>query len=146
MGISEDRRAIDRARAARAAASDMQVVLDQDRTDDDLKVVLVGANGERAVTLPRIALESLVEVLEALGNGRVPSVMPMAKELSTGEVANLLGVSRQYAVRLLDDGKLPHRRVGNRRRVQLRDALAYLREDNQRRVDDFRSVAEISLS
>ncbi|MGH9116699.1 MAG: excisionase family DNA-binding protein [Acidimicrobiales bacterium] len=89
---------------------------------------------------------SLVEVLEALGDGREPSVVPMAKELSTGEVASLLGVSRQYTVRLLDDGRLPYRRVGNRRRVQLRDALAYMREDNRRRVDGLREAAAASLS
>lgn len=146
MGISDERRAIDRARTARAAAADVQGLLDQSAADDELKAVLVGPDGERTVRLPRAALVSLVEVLEALGDGREPSVVPMAKELSTGEVASLLGVSRQYTVRLLDDGRLPYRRVGNRSRVQLRDALAYMRKDHRRRVDGLRDVAAASLS
>jgi len=120
-------------------------LLDQSIADEELKAILIGSDGERTVTLPRAALGYLVEVLEALGDGREPSVVPMAKELSTGEVASLLGVSRQYTVRLLDDGRLPYRRVGNRRRVQLRDALAYLREDNRRRVEGLRDVADASL-
>ena len=62
----------------------------------------------------------------------------MAKELSTGEIASLLGVSRQYVVRLIDDGRLPCRRVGNRRRVRSDEALRYLREDNRRRAQRLR--------
>jgi excisionase family DNA binding protein len=83
----------------------------------------------------------LVEILEAFGDGQDPSVLPMAKELSSGELAGLLGVSRQYAVRLLDDGRIPYRRVGNRRRVLVGDALRYLRDDNRRRVERFRDQA-----
>lgn len=146
MGISEDRRKIDRARRARLASEDVLAVLEQLRPDDEVKASFVGPNGEKMVTLPREALESLVEVLESLGDGKQPSVVPMAKELSTGDVASLLGVSRQYTVRLLDDGRLPYRRVGNRRRVQLSDALAYLREDSQRRVESLRDAANASLS
>lgn len=87
-----------------------------------------------------------MELLEALGWGRQPSVVPMAKELSTGELASLLGVSRQYAVRLLDEGRLPFRRVGNRRRVRLSDAVRYLREDDRRRAASLAEVAEATLT
>lgn len=146
MGISEDRRKIDRARRARLASEDVRAVLEQLRGDEDSKASLAGPDGDRVVTLPRAALESLVEILESLGDGNQPSVVPMAKELSTGDVASLLGVSRQYTVRLLDDGRLPYRRVGNRRRVQLSDALAYLREDNRRRVESLREAANALLS
>jgi excisionase family DNA binding protein len=69
----------------------------------------------------------------------------MAKELSSGELASLLGVSRQYAVRLLDEGRLPFRRVGNRRRVRLSDAVCYLREDDRRRSDRLAEVAQANL-
>jgi excisionase family DNA binding protein len=67
-------------------------------------------------------------------------VVPSDRELTTGDVASLLGVSRQYAVRLVDDGRLPSHRVGNRRRVFLTDALAYLRSDDQRRARRLRQV------
>lgn len=147
MSLSEQRQAIGRARVARTAADDLATFLERDvGAEPDVKLVLADTSGERVVVIPRAAVGLLVEVLEALGEGREPSVVPMAKELSTGEVASLLGVSRQYAVRLLDDGRLPFRRVGNRRRVQLRDALRYLREDNRRRAERLREVAETTFS
>jgi excisionase family DNA binding protein len=106
--------------------------------EDDVKVVLVDAVGERSLVVPRVALDRTVEILNSLGDGQEPSVLPMAKELSTGEVASLLGVSRQYVVRLIDDGRLPCRKLGNRRRVRVDEALRYLREDTGRRAQRLR--------
>lgn len=139
--ITEQRAAIERARLARAAAEELEAFLRSD-DDRDLKVTVAGRAGDRTAMVPRAAVELLVEIVDALGRGQQPSVVPMAKELSTGEVASLLGVSRQYVVRLLDDGRLRYRRVGNRRRVQLGDALRYLREDDRRRADRLGEVAE----
>lgn len=137
---TEQRREIERARAARTAAGDLERYLARAATSDD-EVKLVLPDGAEAVVVPRRAIDLLVEVLEALGDGQDPSVLPMAKELSTGELADLLGVSRPWVVRLLDEGRIPYRRVGNRRRVKVSDALRYLREDNRRRVERFREQA-----
>lgn len=132
--VQEQRRQLQRARDAKYAAEELMVVLDAlPPSEADVKVSLPGPAGDRTVAVPRVALERLSEVLESLGDGQEPSVLPMAKELSTGEVANLLGVSRQYVVRLIDDGRLPCRMVGNRRRVRVDEALRYLRVDNRRR-------------
>lgn len=143
--MPEQRAAIQRARLAQLAASELESFLKSD-DDEELKVTVAGRGGDRTVVVPRSAVEMLAEILEALGRGREPSVVPMAKELSTGEVASLLGVSRQYAVRLLDEGRLPFRRVGNRRRVRLRDAVRYLREDDRRRADRLAEVAQATLT
>ncbi len=65
--------------------------------------------------------ERAAEVL-ATGDGVV--VAPVSKELTTQQAADVLGVSRQYLVRLLDAGRLPFTRTGTRRRVALHDVLA----------------------
>ncbi|MGH2703764.1 MAG: excisionase family DNA-binding protein [Actinomycetota bacterium] len=143
--MQEQRAAIQRPRLTQVAASELESFLKSD-DDEELKVTVAGRGGDRTVVVPRSAVEMLAEILEALGRGREPSVVPMAKELSTGEVASLLGVSRQYAVRLLDEGRLPFRRVGNRRRVRLRDAVRYLREDDRRRADRLAEVAQATLT
>lgn len=132
--VQEQRKQLQRARDAKAAAEELAAVIDGLPPGEvDLKATVSGSVGDRTVAVPRVAIERLIEVLESLGDGQEPSVLPTAKELSTGEVAKLLGVSRQYVVRLIDDGRLVCRMVGNRRRVRIDEALRYLREDNQRR-------------
>lgn len=137
--VQEQRRQLQRAQQARSAADELGTVLETvPPSEADVKLSLPGLAGDRTVTVPRVALDRLVEVLESLGDGQEPSVLPMAKELSTGEVGSLLGVTRQYVVRLIDDGRLPYRKVGNRRRVRVDEALRYLREDQRRRASRLR--------
>lgn len=140
--VREQRQRVQRAAEARSAARELEELLESVPADDGVKVALPDSACLGAMVVPRIALERLVEVLVALGDGQEPSVLPRAKELSTGEVASLLGVSRQYVVRLIDDGRLPCRRVGNRRRVRVDEALRYVREDDRRRVARLRAVME----
>lgn len=138
--VPEQREQLQRAKVARGAAVELQECLDAlSDAEYEVKAVLAWGSGERSLVLPRAALDRMVEVLESLGDGQEPSVLPMAKELSTGEVATLLGVSRQYVVRLIDEGRLPFRRVGNRRRVRIDEALRYLRDDNRRRAERLRA-------
>lgn len=142
---SEQRRSVERARAARAAAELLDQFLatvgneDEDEESyDEVKLTL--PTGEELI-VPRRAAELLSELLESLGDGQDPSVLPRAMELSTGEVASLLGVSRQYVTRLLDEERIPSRRAGTHRRVLASDALRYRRQDDRRRARRLRELA-----
>ena len=97
------------------------------------------------VDLPRKAVRIIVDVLAELAKGNAVTVVPVQADLTTQQAANILNVSRPYLVGLLDEGKIPHRMVGNRRRVPLPDLLEYKRVDDAYRatiLDELTKEAE----
>jgi excisionase family DNA binding protein len=81
--------------------------------------------GRKPLALPTLALDLVAEVVEHLAAGRAVTVMGAEDEISPREAAELLGVSRPFASRLFDEGRIPSRRVGTHRRAYVRDVLAY---------------------
>ncbi|MHC4390906.1 MAG: helix-turn-helix domain-containing protein [Planctomycetota bacterium] len=79
--------------------------------------------------IPAQALKLFARLLHELGKGNAVTLVPIHAELTTQQAADLLNVSRPHLVaEVLEAGKLPFRRVGNRRKVRMADLLAYQRE------------------
>ncbi len=75
-----------------------------------------------------------MQILTHMQEGKAITIIPANHELSLQEAADLLGVSRQYMVRLLEDGKLPFHKPGTHRRIYLEDLMAYKNERDSRRL------------
>ncbi|MDE0606369.1 MAG: helix-turn-helix domain-containing protein [Acidimicrobiaceae bacterium] len=58
---------------------------------------------------------------------------PVHTELTTQRAAELLNVTRPFLVNLLEEGKIPYCRVGDRRRILLSDLITYQQIDHAER-------------
>ena len=60
--------------------------------------------------------------------GKAVQISPINTELSTQEAADMLGVSRPFIVKLLEQNQIPFKKVGTHRRIVLEDLQAYERK------------------
>lgn len=91
-----------------------------------LRVSVERADGQHAdIDLPNAILPLLSTMLRELGCGKNIVALATDTEVTTQQAADFLKVSRPYVVKLLEQGKIPFRKVGSRRRVTLNDLLRY---------------------
>jgi excisionase family DNA binding protein len=77
------------------------------------------------VELPATASTAVRRLLEELAAGTSVHLVSDDAELTTQQAGDLLGISRTYVSRLVDQGKIPAHRVGTHRRLRAADVLAY---------------------
>lgn len=77
------------------------------------------------ITLPLKALKLLEDVLKAMSKGKPISIVPIATEVTTQGAAEMLGCSRPYLIKLLEEGKIAYTTVGRHRRIRFEDVLNY---------------------
>ncbi len=97
------------------------------------------------IKIPFRALELLGEILKAMSEGIPFSVVPLATEVTTQKAAEIIGCSRPYLVKLLEDGKIDFVKVGKHRRIRYEDVMAYkqkIKKDQKKNIIDIMSFDE----
>ena len=74
----------------------------------------------------------LLALLHDMGKGQGFAILPLNKELTPSQAAEVLGVSRTHFMRIALLGEIPYRMVGAHHRMRLEDVLQYREEREQR--------------
>lgn len=104
---------------------------------------LVGRDGKE-IALPAAVFRVLSKIVEHMQRGDAVMVVPIHRELTSQEAADLLNVSRPYLVRLLEKGDIPYRRLNKHRRIKLGDLMAYKQRRDERRWTALDELTELS--
>jgi excisionase family DNA binding protein len=66
------------------------------------------------------------------------------REMTTQQAANLLNVSRQYLMRLLDEKRIPFRKAGPHRRLRIDDVLEFKEKRDKDRRAGLRRLSQMT--
>jgi excisionase family DNA binding protein len=93
------------------------------------------------VPIPESVFNLFVTVLEELSKGNAIQLVPINAEVTTIEAAEIIGVSRPFLVKLLDQGKIPYRMVGRHRRILFKDLMEYYEKSKKSQLN---AIAEMT--
>lgn len=108
-----------------------------------LEDIVLLTNGQE-VKVPLVISQTLIEVIKILNRGDSITLIPMDKELTTQQAADILNVSRPYFVKLLEKGEIPFRKIGAHRRVLMQDLMQYRSEREIKRKNKLKELTNLS--
>ncbi|MFC3230350.1 excisionase family DNA-binding protein [Marinibaculum pumilum] len=113
------------AQDAAIARASGQVLSRYVRRKDPLRLRVTDTDQAEPIELPAGAVQLLMDILEAMAAGRGVTLIPENAELTTVQAAEVLNVSRPFLIKLLEEQKIPCRKVGKHRRIRMEDVMAY---------------------
>lgn len=129
-------------KVAIASYSALASVLSQITTDET--EIEIEETNER-IKIPFRALKLLGDILKAMSEGKPVSIVPVAIEVTTQKAAEILGCSRPYLVKLLEEGEIEFVKVGKHRRVKFEDVIKYkqkMKEEQKKHIIDIMNFDE----
>lgn len=118
---------------ARVSSAALGPLLHHQGTSEAHILLRTGSDSETDIVLPLPAVHLLFHALQEMAKGNAVTLLPVDTELTTQQAAELLRVSRPSLIKMLDEKKLPYRKVGAHRRVLYEDVLFYLKAERARR-------------
>jgi len=102
-------------------------------SEGPLKLLVADDDQAEPIELPASAVTLLKDRLGAMATGQTVLIFGKDAELNTIQAANMLNVSRPFLIKLLDERKITHRKVGRHRRIRMEDVLTYKESDDAER-------------
>lgn len=107
------------------------------------KFIMTKADGE-SIELPQVVSQVLYEIITILSQGGSMTIIPMDKELTTQQAADILNVSRPYLVKLLENDIIPYHKTGTHRKILMKDLIEYKHQINQKRKIKLSEMVDLS--
>jgi excisionase family DNA binding protein len=93
---------------------------------------LVTSEGEESI-IPKEVKELWLTCLRSLLEGKAIEIVEFNQYMTTQQAANILGVSRPFLIKLLEQGEIPYTKVGTHRRIYLKDLMNYKEKRDKQR-------------
>ena len=99
------------------------------------------------IKIPLSALKHLGDILKAMAQGKLITIVLIATELTTQAAAEILGCSRPHLVKLLENGNIAFTKVGKHRRIKFDDIMNYrmhMKQQQKQHIIDIMDLDEKS--
>ena len=105
--------------------------------------VMLKSDGQE-IEIPSIVTKILYEIIAILSKGGALTIIPMEKELTTQQAADILNVSRPFLVNLLENGEIPFHKTGTHRKILMKDLREYKEQINKNRTNKINEIINLS--
>lgn len=106
------------------------------------KIAIVAAG--QTIEMPSVVSIALMEVIKNLNKGNSITLIPMNKELTTQQAADILNVSRPYFIKLLENGEIPFKKTGTHRKILMKDLMEYRKQRAESRKSKIEELSTFS--
>ncbi len=110
--------------------------------DGEAVRIAIEEEPEKIISIPLSAFRLLNDILTEMSKGNAVTFIPIHAELTTQQAADFLNVSRPFVVKLIEEKKLPCRKVGTHRRVLFQDLVEFKRKTNADRARTLEELAK----
>lgn len=104
---------------------------------------MLKADGQE-IQLPPVITQVLNEIITILCQGNSLTLIPMDKELTTQQSADILNVSRPFIIKLLENNQIPYRKVGTHRKILMKDLIEYKTRTSEKRKTKLSELVNLS--
>ena len=118
-------------------AADAMTAIQANRNDDGTLAI-----GD--VKLSGSLVDLISDLFSIIARGETVTLVPLSRQLTTQEAADLLNVSRPFLIKLIERGDLDCEMVGTHRRIALKDVLAYKAERSEGRREALSEMQRIA--
>lgn len=99
---------------------------------EDSQTKLVTSAGEESI-IPEDVKQLWLSCLYSMQEGKAIEIVEFTQHMTTQQAANILGVSRPFLIKLLEQGEFSYTKVGTHRRIKLEDLMNYKEKRDKKR-------------